>query len=193
MKALEFIYQDTEIAFLLGNDKDVMVNATEMAKAFGKRVDDYTRLDSTQKLIQALKIKLENEYLSDKNLEENYLDNHADVRDYISNNIINSNKKRGTYMHRIIALDFASWLDVDFKIWVYSTIEDILFGNYKRHWDAHIKQEQTKEEMESIKLRLITNPTTEDVVRYFQLEQVYKNCSAEKAKAIKSQYKLDLK
>ena len=41
MKALEFIYQDVEIHFLLGNDKDVMVNATEMAKAFGKEHLDF--------------------------------------------------------------------------------------------------------------------------------------------------------
>ena len=88
-------------------------------------------------------------------------------------------------MNRYLALKFAAWLDIDFEIWIVKTIDDILFGNYKKHWDAHIKQEQTKEEMESIKLRLITNPTTEDVVRYFQLEQVYKNCSAEKAKANK--------
>jgi ABC-type Fe3+-citrate transport system substrate-binding protein len=185
MKTLEFIYQDTQIAFVLGNEKNVMVNATEMAKAFGKRVEDYKRLDSTKKLIEALKNDIDESELSD---EKNDFA-HADVRDQ---KVIYSTNK-ATYFNRILALDFATWLDLNFRIWVFKTIEDILFGNYKRHWDAHIKQEQTKEEMESIKLRLITNPTTEDVVRYFQLEQVYKNCSAEKAKAIKSQYKLDFK
>ena len=185
MKALEFIYQDTEIAFLLGNDKDVMVNATEMAKAFGKRVDNYLRLDTTKALIEALKNDIEN--------TESETEKSDFAPSHVSEQKVIYSTNKATYFNRILALDFATWLDLKFRIWVFKTIEDILFGNYKRHWDAHIKQEQTKEEMESIKLRLITNPTTEDVVRYFQLEQVYKNCSAEKAKAIKSQYKLDLK
>ena len=33
-------------------------------------------------------------------------------------------------MHRILALKFASWLNPDFEIWVYSTIDKILFGSY---------------------------------------------------------------
>ena len=49
MKALEFIYQDTEIAFLLGTEKNVMVNATEMAKAFGKRTSDFLQLVKNDK------------------------------------------------------------------------------------------------------------------------------------------------
>ncbi|MCD8529326.1 MAG: hypothetical protein LRY25_00340 [Flavobacterium sp.] len=41
--------------------------------------------------------------------------------------------------------------------------------------------------MESIKLRLITNPTTEDVVRYFQLEQsVQKLILPKKQKQLKA-------
>lgn len=178
MKSLEFIYQDVEIHFLLGNDKDVMVNATEMAKAFGKEPKDFLRLEGTKNFIDRL-IELENI--------------GADVPRYNKENVYYSNNKAGTYMNRYLALKFAAWLDVDFEIWIVKTIDDILFGNYKKHWDAHIKQEQTKEEMESIKLRLITNPTTEDVIQYFHLEQVYKNCTSEKAKAIKSQYKLDFK
>ena len=52
-KALEFIYQDTQIHFLLGNEKNVMVNATEMAKAFGKEIDNFLRLESTKKIGRA--------------------------------------------------------------------------------------------------------------------------------------------
>jgi hypothetical protein len=177
MKSLEFIYQDVEIHFLLGNDKDVMVNATEMAKAFGKRIDHFLKADHVKEFISVLE----------------FTPFGGNSTPLTKDEIIQTKGQNGTYFHKILALKFAAWLDPIFEVWVYSTIEDILFGNYKRHWDAHIKQEQTKEEMESIKLRLITNPTTEDVVRYFQLEQVYKNCSAEKAKAIKSQYKLDFK
>lgn len=177
MKALQFIYQDVEIHFLLGNDKDVMVNATEMAKAFNKRIDHFLKADHVKEFISVLE----------------FTPFGGNSTPLTRDEIIQTKGQNGTYFHKILALKFAAWLDPIFEVWVYSTIEDILFGNYKRHWDAHIKQEQNKEEMESIKLRLISNPTTEDVFRYFQLEQVYKNCSAEKAKAIRSQYKLDLK
>lgn len=40
MKTLEFIYQDTQIHFAINPlDKDVMINATEMANAYNKRLD----------------------------------------------------------------------------------------------------------------------------------------------------------
>ena len=32
----------------------------------------------------------------------------------------------GYYFNEILALDFAAWLDVDFKIWIYKTIRDLL-------------------------------------------------------------------
>ncbi|HBK84273.1 MAG TPA: hypothetical protein DDZ41_11895 [Flavobacterium sp.] len=178
-KALEFIYQDTQIHFLLSNNDNVMVNATEMAKAFGKRVDDFTRLESTQKLINKLLHKLQN--------------NHADMRDYKLENIIDSNKKRGTYMHRVLALRFAAWLDVDFEICIYQTIEKVLFGYYKEQWDAHMEQEKAKKQMEVLKSKTIQNPTQEDVIAYFEQECIYNQAKASKQKAISNQYKLLLK
>ncbi len=169
-KALEFIYQDTQIHFLLSNDDNVMVNATEMAKAFGKRVEDYKRLDSTKKLIDALK----NDFA------------HADVRDQ---KIIYSTNK-ATYFNRILALDFASWLDIHFKIWIYQTIDKILFGHYKEHWDAHMLQENAKGRMETAKKKLLNAPTQEDAIAYFEAENEYKTAKNAKLKAIQSQYKL---
>lgn len=47
-----FNYNDTKITFLSGN-REVMINATEMAKAFDKRPIDYLRLPSTNELINA--------------------------------------------------------------------------------------------------------------------------------------------
>lgn len=101
MKAIEFIYQDTVIEFMVNPQSDnVMVNATEMAKAYNKRIDDFTRLSSTQDFISALVSHLNRE------------DNHAHLRDYVVEDVINSSKKRGTYMHRILALKFAAWLNL---------------------------------------------------------------------------------
>lgn len=171
-KTLEFIYQDTQIHFLLNNnDDDVMINATDMANAFGKRVEDYKRLESTKKLIFEL---------------QNINFGHADVREQ---KVIYATNK-STFMCRILALDFAAWLDIKFKIWIYQTIETVLFGHYKEHWDAHIMQERAKNRMEELRRKLLTNATQEDVQEYFETERTLIKAKNIKQKAIQNQYKL---
>jgi hypothetical protein len=93
-------------------------------------------------------------------------------------------KNAGTWMHQFLAIEFASWLDVSFKIWINLTIRDILFGNYKKHWDAHVKQEDAKTLMEDAKKRLLLNPTPADVLIYFNAENEFKSAKSEKQKAI---------
>ena len=180
MKTIEFIYQDTEIHFALQNEGNVMVNATEMAKAFNKRVDDFTRLRSTESFI--------NEVLEDLNLENN----HAHLRDYKREDVISSNKKRGTYMCDVLALKFAAWLDVKFELWVYKTINNILFGHYKEHWEAHLEQTKAEKVMEDLKPKLLTAPTPEMMLEYFDAERTIKNAKSLKRKAITNQYKMDI-
>ncbi len=34
-------------------------------------------------------------------------------------------------MHRILALKFAAWLDPEFEVWIYVTIDKILLGHYR--------------------------------------------------------------
>jgi hypothetical protein len=38
----------------------------------------------------------------------------------------------GTWMHRILAVKFAAWLSPEFELWVYRTVDEILFGNYRQ-------------------------------------------------------------
>jgi len=61
MKAIEFIYQDTQIHFALSNDKNIMVNATEMAKAFNKQVVAFVRNENTKLFIEKC-LKSENSH-----------------------------------------------------------------------------------------------------------------------------------
>ena len=132
-KALEFIYQDTQIHFLLGNEKEVMVNATEMAKAFGKEIKDFMRLDSTKNFI--------NSFLKMKNRELKTEDSP-----FLEDKIYTSKQKSGTYMIRPFALKFAAWLDSDFEVWCFKTIDEILFGNAKKVGekisDAELKKQK---------------------------------------------------
>lgn len=130
MKALEFIYQDTAIHFLLDpTDENIMVNATEMAKAYKKNISDFTRLKSTKSFIKALE--------KDLNLKNNV----ADVRQYPGQTtldlaqkggqerIICTQKRGGTYMNRKLAIKFAAWLDVNFELWIINIIDELLLAN----------------------------------------------------------------
>jgi hypothetical protein len=114
-KAVEFIFQDTEIHFLLGNEKNVMVNATEMAKVFGKRIDVFLKTEPTNAFINAIE----------------FPPTGGNINPILRHELIQTRGKNGTYFHRILALKFAAWLDPIFEVWVYSKIEEILFGKAK--------------------------------------------------------------
>ena len=106
MNTQVFQYNDNPVTFHLGNG-DVMVNATEMAKPFGKRPIDYLRLPSTNELIKAMVRK-----------------SHSDENQIVRT--INGGKAPGTWLHEDIALDFAQWLSVDFRLWGLDRIKDLL-------------------------------------------------------------------
>jgi phage antirepressor YoqD-like protein len=101
-----FNYNGNYITFQIGNG-DVMVNATEMAKPFGKSPSEYLRLPSTRKLIEAV--------MGKSRIDENQL-----VKTLRGGNI------QGTWIHEDIALDFAQWLSVDFKLWCNDRIKELL-------------------------------------------------------------------
>lgn len=178
MKTLEFLYQETQIHFLVNPlDKNVMVNATEMAKLFGKRTDVYLKTQSTKEFIKAL--------------EQTPFGGSSETKKAPNSaQIIDNRGHMGIYFDRRLALDFAAWLDVNFRVWVYSTIDEIVFGNYKKHWEAHAMQEIARVAMEDIKTEILHNPTPESVAEYFKYEREYKNAKNAKTKAIRNQLKL---
>lgn len=110
MEATVFEYNGNKVTFQLGNG-DVMVNATEMAKAFGKRPNDYLSLPSVTELIQAITRK--------NGIDENQL-----VMTQRGGNTA------GTWLHEDIALDFAQWLSVDFKLWCNDRLKELLKGGF---------------------------------------------------------------
>ena len=98
MKSLEFIYQENEIHFLLNpTDQNVMVNATEMAKIFNKRMDLFMKAAHTKRFIEVLKLPPNGGSLDQ--------------------NVVQFRGRNGIYFHRILALKFAAWLDPEFEIW----------------------------------------------------------------------------
>ena len=186
MKSVQFIYQDTEIHFLVNPDQEnVMVNATEMAKVFGKRVDHFLKAEHTKKFISALKKRIEqtpNGGRSDS--ERPPFSGRSEMK------IVEYRGHMGTYFDRRLALKFAAWLDSDFEVWVFSTLDEIMFGHYKEHWQAHTRQEAARVKMEALKEKMLLSPTPEIVASYFEAEREFNSAKNEKTRAIRNQLNL---
>lgn len=110
-KIQEFTFGGQPIHFQKENS-DIMINAAEMARQFGKTPKDFLRTESTQKFISELSQK----------------ENLPTGKVY---NVVNGGEHNGTWMHRKLALKFAGWLSPKFELWVYDVIEEILFGEAK--------------------------------------------------------------
>lgn len=103
-----FNYNNTAITFSDQQGQNVMVNATQMAKAFGKRPIDFLRLPSTKEFINEL----------------------TDVRKSHFDDLVRTNKGgdvklQGTWMHEDVALEFARWLSPKFAIWCNDRIKEL--------------------------------------------------------------------
>ena len=179
MKAIEFIYQDMQIHFALHQNKNVMVNATEMAKAFNKRIDHFLKSDHAKAFIEVL---LSTPYGGNINSEFTPYGGNSTPLEL--EEIIQTRGQNGTYFHPHLALKFASWLDPAFEVWVYSAIHQILFSNYNKHSEAALIQIEAKKELDELTNLLKANPEFD---KFFELQQIVKTSNAEKQKAIKAQ------
>lgn len=101
-----FSYNGNEVTFR--NEQGVAyINATQMAKHFGKRPNDYMALPSTNELIEAVTRK----------------NGNGNSQLVITKR---GGQDQGTWLHETIALDFAQWLSVDFKLWCNDRIKELL-------------------------------------------------------------------
>lgn len=95
-------FEQTAITFTIGDS--VMVNATDMAKAFGKRPAEWQRLPSTLDFLTAY------EAMGKSHRSE----------------AIRTEVGVGTWFHEDIALEFARWLSPAFAIWCNDRIKELL-------------------------------------------------------------------
>jgi phage regulator Rha-like protein len=136
-----FLFNDKEVDFEITGDS-IMVNATQMAKLFDKRMDNFTRTVETKDFIA--------ECL--KNANKRFLNIETEE------DLIVSVQKTGTWMHRILALKFAAWLDPAFELWVYMVIDDLLFSRYREMEDMLRRSAETKNRIETLKDELRDDP-----------------------------------
>ena len=101
-----FQYNGSPITFQKGDS--VMVNATEMAKPFGKLVGDWLRLKATTEFTEALSA-----------------DMHIPISALIQV-VKGGNNEQGTWLQEDVALEFARWLSPSFAIWCNKRIKELL-------------------------------------------------------------------
>lgn len=102
MNIINYNYKGSQISFEKGNN--VMVNATQMAKPFGKRPIDWYNLPSTNAFLKELEA----------------------VRKSNRSDIIKTINGIGTWYHEDVALEFARWLSPKFAIWCNDRIKELL-------------------------------------------------------------------
>ena len=102
-----FQYNGSDITFNSGST--VMVNATQMAKPFGKRPVDWLKTAQSQEFLKAM----------------------SEVKKITSEDLLKikkggDNHAQGTWMHEDVALEFARWLSPEFAIWCNDRIKELL-------------------------------------------------------------------
>lgn len=103
-----YSYEGSPIAFERG--AGVMINATQMAKRFGKTPKDWLRNQQSEEFISTLSA-----------VRQICLSQLVQVRKGNS-----SNFEQGTWMHEDVAMEFARWLSPAFAIWTNDRIKELL-------------------------------------------------------------------
>lgn len=102
---IQYSYEGTPISF--SNTDGVMINATQMAKPFGKEAKHWLNNQQTKDFLEEL-TKVRNLTLADL----------VQVK--------KGGNNPGTWMHEDVALEFARWLSPKFAIWCNDRIKELL-------------------------------------------------------------------
>lgn len=156
METIEYMYKGKVIEFFFGDD--IMVNATEMASVFGKSVYDFKRLESTKKWVKwlensAIRAKRSEgspvRFAGNAVLPGEIMHRSADLMPIL---IVQKGGDSGgtTWMHRLLAIEFAMWLDIDFKGWVILKIDHMLYEYSVGKRTIALRRKKLNEELDSL-------------------------------------------
>lgn len=108
---IQFPYNGSDVRF----DFDGWINATDVAKQFGKRPIDWLKQDETKEYLEALA-----EALGQSKVTQDHFGLVRTSR---------GGKTPGTWLHPKLGVRFAQWLDVRFAVWCDMHIDAILRGD----------------------------------------------------------------
>lgn len=101
-----FKYEGKDVSFL-PQDNNTLVNATEMARVFGKFPKDFLKTQQTKDFINALAKRTK-----------------IPLTDLLT--VRHGGEDNGTWMHEDLAIEFARWLSPDFSIWCNDRIKELM-------------------------------------------------------------------
>lgn len=113
----------------------------DIARPFGKRIDNWTRLEGTKKLFQEFKNDAsyggaEPVYTS----TGGFVGLPSHMREALSRS---SGKDRGTWVHPDIAIQFAQWCSPGFALWVSRQIRHLMtYGEVNIHYREWTETQQ---------------------------------------------------
>jgi phage antirepressor YoqD-like protein len=105
-------YNGYDITFFKG--ENLMINATEMAKVFNRRVNDFLRLKATEDYIDVVS--------TDTGIPATAL----------IQTIRGGGSEQGTWMHEDVAIEFARWLSPRFGKWCNDKIKELMTTGYTK-------------------------------------------------------------
>jgi hypothetical protein len=126
MEIISRTYDDLEIIF--GNSHTLYINATQVAKQFGKTLENWKRSAETSKYIKALSRTVN---LTDRDL-------------IIVKKGGNDKNAQGTWIHKKLIIAFARWLSPDFAVWCDFQIEEILSSKTSNEPDLELIRKRTE-------------------------------------------------
>lgn len=122
-----FTYEGSPVSFN-PTGENIMVNATQMAKTFGKNVRHWFENPGTHEFIETLALARGMRPMSEnptsfntKTLAERYPELVKVVKGGVANKVT-----QGTWMHEDVAIEFARWLSPKFAIWCNDRIKELL-------------------------------------------------------------------
>jgi hypothetical protein len=160
----QYEFDGKAVGFEILND-DVMVNATEMGKLFGRMPKEFLRNEQTKRFIEALEKQLSEKRsykfvlpFAKSSTELDAKNTKGSTNLYYLLKAVDVKKGGQTWMHRNLALKFAAWLDPNFELWVYNTIETIVFGNLLPRRELANERAQVQKRIDEVISVLNDNP-----------------------------------
>jgi len=182
MKSIEFTYDNQQIEFIQG-ENNIMVNATQMAKVFNKRLDFFLKSENTKAFMSELEFTLFGGNSTKKEFEfPPYGGNSKKQRREL---IIKTRGKSGTFMHKILALKLAAWLDPKFEVWVFSTIDKILYHHFHAIKDTTVVKLKIEKERD-LMLEELLKKYPDDVYKFLEIEDKLTKASRKRLRAIRA-------
>lgn len=203
MNVLHYIYNGKTIDFSLA-DNNIMINATQMAAAFDKRVNNFLRNETTQFYIKALEkhfTKMNNLPQNGGRLGQNEGKNTPILTHFVgritenegenipilppnSGRIIDYRGRNGVFFERRLALKFAAWLDVEFEIWIYTTIDRLLLGHFRELKEATTEKLLAQQALEDKRKELLRKYPN-DFAEFLAIENKLNLSNKRRARALK--------